>query len=62
MDKKKAERTKRILKNYNQVRQLVPFADWKIYTEARKLGHPYREHMLRHGRRFMKQTVKRVGE
>lgn len=62
MDKKKAERTKRILKNYTQIRDLVPFSDFKIYSEARKMGYPYREHMLRYGRRFMKKTVKRVGE
>ncbi len=55
VDVTKPERTKFILENYGQARTVVPFADWKIYVEARKMRYDYTEHLLRYGRNFMKK-------
>jgi hypothetical protein len=55
--KKNRARIHKILLQNNQVRVIVPFADWQIYQTARKHGLPYKEAMLRHGRKFMKRTA-----
>jgi hypothetical protein len=41
----------------SQVRQVVPFSDWKIYMAAKLHGRPYRSAMLSYGRRFIKKAA-----
>lgn len=56
MDRRKAERTRIVLRLWTQVRVVTPYSDFKVYQEARRYNLPYRDTMLRNGRRFMKKT------
>lgn len=40
-----------------QIRQVVPYADWKLYKTASDTGEIYRTFLLRHGRRFIRKAA-----